>query len=419
MLSSTDDLIALDTPRIKVKKPRGRHPDKRLTAITVRNLKKPGRYADGNGLYLVVDDSGAKRWILRTVITGKRCDMGLGSVRLVPLADARDEATRLRRLARDGENPMRERRRAREGVPTFKQAAELVHAAYAPTFKNERHKTQWLDSLKADVFPEFGDLAVDQVQTSDILRALSRIWTIKPETARRLRQRIKIVLDWARAAGHRSGDNPVEGITHVLPKVKTQDRHHPALPYRHVPAFLEALRGVEGTASPKLAFEFLILTAARTSEVIGARWAEIDFESKTWTIPGGRIKAGREHRVPLSPRAVELLKQSQSMANGSEYVFAGRKPKAPLSNMAFLMILGRLNRRDITAHGFRSTFRDWAAEQTHFSRSVCEAALAHVVRDKTEAAYFRSDLFDQRRALMAAWELFATALPARVISMPA
>jgi hypothetical protein len=193
MLSSTDDLIALDTARIKVGKPRGRHPDKRLTAVTVRNLKKPGRYADGNGLYLVVDDSGAKRWILRTVVTGKRRDMGLGSVRLVPLAEARDKATQLRRLARDGENPLLERRRSRLGVPTFRQAAEQVHAAHALPFKNERHKAQWLASLNADVFREFGNVPVDQVKTSDVLRALSQIWTTKPETARRVR-RVRLYL---------------------------------------------------------------------------------------------------------------------------------------------------------------------------------------------------------------------------------
>src|SRR5688572_26135 len=244
----------LDTVRIKVGKPRGAHPDKRLTAVHVRNIKKSGRYADGNGLYLFVDDSGAKRWLLRTVVAGKRRDIGLGSVRLVSLAEARDEATRLRRLARRGENPLLERRRARGGVLTFKQAAEQVHAAHAPTFRNEKHKIQWLASLEADVFPVFGDMPVDQVQTSDVLRALTPIWTTKPETAQRLRQRIKAICNWARAAGHRSGDTPVDGITMVLPKVRKKAEHHAALSHAQLPAFLESLRAADGSDVVKLAF---------------------------------------------------------------------------------------------------------------------------------------------------------------------
>jgi integrase len=408
MLSSTDDAIALDTPRIKFTKPRGQHPDKRLTAVTVRNLKRPGRYADGNGLYLVVDHSGAKRWMLRTVIAHRRRDIGLGSVRLVSLAEAREEATKLRRQARRGEDPLAERRRASQAIPTFRDAAQQVHAAHAATFKNERHKAQWIASLEANVFPALGDLRVSTIQPSDVLRALSPIWTTKPETARRVKQRIKVVLDWAQASGYRSGDNPVDGITKVLPKVRHGGTHHAALPYAQVPQFLEALRNVEGHESTKLAFEFLILTATRTSEVLGARWEEIDRVTKTWTIPGARIKAGREHRIPLSSRCLELLDRSATISNGGEFVFPGRSPKAPLSNMVFLMLLRRMKRDDITAHGFRSTFRDWAAERTQFSRAVCEAALAHVVKDKTEAAYFRSDLFEQRRALMESWTKFAT-----------
>jgi integrase len=412
MLSSTDDPIALDTPRIKFTKPRGQHPDKRLTAVTVRNLKNPGRYADGNGLYLVVDHSGAKRWMLRTVIAHKRRDIGLGSVRLVSLAEAREEATKLRRQARRGEDPLAERRRASQAIPTFRDAAQRVHAAHAATFKNERHKAQWIASLEADVFPTFGDLRVSTIQPSDVLRALSPIWTTKPETARRLKQRIKVVLDWAKASGYRSGDNPVDGVTKVLPKVRHGGKHHAALPYAQVPQFLEDLRKIEGHESTKLAFELLILTATRTSEVLGARWEEIDRAAKTWTIPGARIKAGREHRVPLSSRCLELLDRATAISNGGEFVFPGRSPKAPPSNMVFLMLLRRMKRDDITAHGFRSTFRDWAAERTTFSRSVCEAALAHVVKDKTEAAYFRTDLFEQRRELMESWTKFATATSA-------
>jgi integrase len=302
---------------------------------------------------------------------------------------------------------------------TFRKAAEQVHASHATTFRNEKHKTQWLASLEADVFPVFGDRPVDSIESADVLRALTPIWTTKPETARRLKQRIKVVLDWARASGYRSGENPVEGVARVLPRHRSRQAHHAALPYAEVPAFIHTLRTVDANPSTKLAFEFLILTAARTSEVLGARWNEIDFESKVWTIPAMRIKAGREHRVPLSTRCVELLNQSQALADGGPFVFPGRSEKLPLSNMAFLMFLRRAKQANVTAHGFRSSFRDWTAERTNTPRTVVEAALAHVVKDKTEAAYFRSDLFVLRRKLMDSWAKFATSKPADVVSIGA
>ncbi len=384
-------------------KPKGRHPHQRLTAVRIRTVKIAGRYADGNGLYLFVEPSGAKRWILRTIVGRRRRDIGLGSAQLVPLTDARVEAARLRRLARAGGDPLAERRRARRTLVTFKDAAEAVHTAHSATFRNVKHRAQWLASLEANVFPVFGDRTVDTLESADVLKALSPIWTTKPETARRLKQRIKVVLDWAKASGHRSGDNPVDGITKVLPRARQAAVHHAALPYADVPDFIKSLRIAEAGDATKLAFEFLILTAARTSEVLGARWEEIDEATKTWTIPATRIKAGREHRVPLSPRCVELLDQAKKIADGGPYMFPGRSPKSPLSNMTFLMLLRRLERTDITAHGFRSSFRDWAAEKKTTPRMVVEAALAHVVKDKTEAAYFRSDLFDLRRKLMTDW----------------
>ncbi len=389
-------------------KPRGPHPQQRLTALRVRNIKDAGRYADGNGLYLVVDPSSARRWILRTIIRGRRRDIGLGSTQLVPLADARVEASRLRRLARTGGDPLHERRRERRKMLTFKEAAKLVHESHASTFKNPKHRAQWLASLETDVFPVFGDRDVDSIEPHDVLKALTPIWTAKPETARRLMQRIKSVLDWAKASGYRSGDNAVDGVSKVLPKVRQTARHHAALPYRDVPIFIQDLRKLNTGDSVKLAFELLILTAARTSEVLQARWTEIDEDEATWTIPAERIKAGREHRVPLSPRCLELLKQAKAIADGGPFVFPARSPKAPLSNMVFLMVLKRSGRSEITTHGFRSSFRDWAEEQTITPRTVVEAALAHVVKDKTEAAYFRSDLFELRRTLMNTWERFAT-----------
>jgi integrase len=331
---------------------------------------------------------------------------------LVDLADARLEATRLRRLARSGGDPLAERRRERRIVPTFREAARQVHQAYAATFRNAKHKAQWLSSLEAYVFPVFGDRPVDLVETADVLKSLSPIWTKKPETARRLKQRIKLVLDWAKASGHRTGDNAVEGIAKVLPKVQPSGRHFPSLKYDQVPAFLQALRACKASESAKLAFEFKILTATRTGEVIRARWEEIDRPAKMWTVPGSRMKSGREHRVPLSTRCLQLLAAAEAVADGGPYVFPGRSPKAPLSNMVFLMILRRMARRETTGHGFRSSFRNWAAERMASTpRDVAEAALAHVVKDKTEAAYYRSDLFELRRKLMEAWCNFATTMP--------
>lgn len=399
-------------------KPRGRHPHQRLTARGVAT-RGPGRHADGNGLYLFVDPSGARRWVVRTVINGKRSDIGLGSAQLVPLADARVEAARLRRMARSGGDPLAERRRERRKRLTFKEAAKLVHESHAATFKNDKHKAQWLSSLDAYIFPAFGTRPLDAIDSADVLKALTPIWNTKPETAQRVKQRVKVVFDWAKASGYRTGDNPVEGLTRVLPKARKTAAHHPALPYADVPAFLESLRGLEAGRATKLAFEFLILTAARTSEVIGARWEEINREAKTWTVPADRIKAGREHRVPLSGRCLEILDAAAELADGGPYVFPGRSPKAPLSNMVFLMLLRRLERTDITAHGFRSSFRDWAAERSNAPSAVVEAALAHVVRNKTEAAYFRSDLFERRRKLMDAWERFVRTVPGGVVQMGA
>jgi integrase len=390
------------------RKPRGRHPDKRLSAAHIRTLTAPGRHADGNGLYLIVDPTGGKRWILRTVVKGKRCDIGLGGLALVSLADAREDALRLRKIARAGGDPLVERRRRRRVVPTFAEAATQVHAAHGTTFRNAKHRAQWLASLKADVFPVFGNHQVDAIESADVLRALSPIWTLKPETARRLKQRIKVVLDWAKASGYRAGDNPVDGITKVLPKPRAVTAHHAALPYANVPAFIEMLREADAAEGTRLGFELLILTATRTSEVLGARWDEFDLETATWIIPGLRMKAGLEHRVPLTARTMDILRRAKALNNGSPYVFSSsRTPDRPLSNMVFLMALRRMQRAHVTVHGFRSSFRDWTAERTNFPRAVCEAALAHTVRDKTEAAYHRTDLFERRRDLMNAWSVFA------------
>lgn len=388
-------------------KGRGKHPEKALTAMQVRNLNKPGRYADGNGLYLVVDPSGAKRWLLRVVVHGKRRDIGLGGASLVSLSEAREKALSYRKLARDGGDPLAEKRKEKREIPTFTKAAEQVHAEHKASWKNKKHGDQWINTLKDYVFPHFGETRVDQVNTPDVLKALGPIWLTKPETARRVRQRIKAVLDWAKAAGFRSAENPVEGVEKGLPKQNGRDSHHEAMPYGQVPAFIKNLRASDAGEITRLAFEFLILTASRTSEVLQARWDEFDLDQALWTVPAERMKAGRIHRVPLSDRCVEILKRAKELGADSSYVFPGRSADKPLSNMVFLMMLRRM-KLDVTAHGFRSSFRDWAAEATHFPREVAEMALAHTIENKVEAAYRRGDLMEKRREIMQAWANFTS-----------
>jgi integrase len=387
-------------------KRKGRHPHKALKAISLNTPIAPGRYADGNGLYLVVDPSGAKRWVLRTVVHGARRDMGLGGLATVKLTEARDKAAAYRKEAREGRDPFMLKARESAPVPTFEEAAVHVHKERAGAWKNAKHAGQWINTLKEYAFPIFGSIRVDYIDSSHVLKALSPIWLAKPETARRLRQRIGVVLNWAKAARFRAAENPVIGIGEALPKQPNDKAHHAALPYSQVPAFLGELHAFPMDEGAKLAFELLILTATRTNELLQAQWPEFDHDAGVWTIPAKRMKSGKEHRIPLAPRCMEILRRSREIGHGSAFVFPGRNTHQPLSNMVFLMALRRLG-KSVTAHGFRSSFRDWAAERTHFPREVCEAALAHVVENKVEAAYRRTDLFDLRKALMEAWAAFA------------
>ena len=385
----------------------GKHPDKALSPAAVRNLSAPGRHADGNGLYLVVDPSGAKRWLLRVVVKGKRTDIGLGGLKIIGLADAREEAARLRKIAWGGGDPLAERLAAKRVTPIFETAAKTVHSAHQASWRNPKHADQWINTLKEYVFPVFGQKQVDQINSADVLRALSPIWLTKPETARRVMQRIRTVFQWAKASGHRSGDNPVDGVSKALPKQNAISSHHAALPYPKVSGFIKKLQKIDAGGSARLALEFTILTAARTNEVLGAKWDEIDQKKKTWTIPAERMKAHKEHRVPVSLRCIAIIKEARKLSDGKSLVFPSKTANKPLSNMVFLMLLRRM-KTDVTAHGFRSTFRDWAAEQTNIPSAVCEAALAHTLKDKAEAAYNRTDLFDKRRELMNAWADYCT-----------
>jgi integrase len=350
------------------------------------------------------------------MLDGRAREMGLGSYYDVSLAEARDRARSFRRMVKEGLDPIEERRARRAEqrserarVMTFRECAEAYIQAHRAGWKNAKHAAQWPSTLEAYVYPVFGDLPVHAVDVRLVMKVIEPIWTVRPETASRVRGRIEAVLDWATACAHRTGENPARWRGHLenlLPnKFKVRKvEHHTALPYGELGAFMAELRRQPGIAARAL--EFTILTASRTGEVIGARWDEISIVERLWTVPGERMKAGREHRVPLSPQALAILDHMRAIRVG-DFVFSGGRGSQPISNMAMSMTLRRMGRGGLTVHGFRSTFRDWAAERTNFPREVAEMALAHTVSDKVEAAYRRGDLFEKRRQLMAAWARYA------------
>lgn len=379
-----------------------RHVWNQLSAAKVRQIKTPGRYADGAGLYLNVLESGARSWVWRGTINGERVERGLGSAFIVPLAEARETALEWTRLARKGVDPKKERDAARRAALTFEDAARRVWSEQVDgVAKNAKHAAQWITTLETYAFPQIGSRAVSEIEQADVLAVLSPIWLEKPETARRVRQRLRTVFDWGRAAGHCEGVNPVVGVEKGLPKQRDKARHFQALPWRDLPALMARIAGVEGMGA--LALRFAILTAARSGEVRGATWAEIDTDAASWTIPAGRMKAGDEHRVPLSAPALALLKPLRGISD--DLVFPGAKRGKPLSDMTLAAVLKRLD-VPVTVHGFRSTFRDWTEEATAYPHEVKEAALAHKVKNAVEAAYRRTDLFEKRRALMNEWAEF-------------
>jgi integrase len=382
----------------------------RLRPLQIERFKGPGKLSDGNGLYLVIGSNGSRTWVFRYTRKGKAVELRLGAVANVPVKQARAAAGDLRGALAGGEDPRDYRDRQRRLVAlkqarsvTFENAAEQYIEANKAGWRNAKHGAQWTATLKRYAYPVFGNSGVADVTVADVLKVLSPIWSTKPETASRLRGRIEAVLDYGKVHGWREGENPARwkgGLEMTLPargKVR-RIKHHAAMPYAEVPALLKTLAMAEGVAP--LALRFVILTAVRTGEAIGARWTEIDRAARLWTIPLDRMKAGREHRVPLSDQAYEVLEQLPRM---SEWVFPGRKAKTGLSNMSLLQTLRRVDKGDVTTHGFRSSFRDWAAEQTAFPREVIESALAHTIGSQVELAYLRSDLLEKRRALVAAW----------------
>jgi integrase len=395
----------------------------KLTTVSVRQARLRGLYGDGGGLFLQVSPNGAKSWVFRFKKDGRLRVMGLGPVHTISLAEARDRARECRKLRLDGIDPIEERHRRQLAARfeaakaiTFRQCAKAYIETHQASWKNPKHAAQWPSTLETYVYPVFGDLSVQAVDTERVLKAIEPIWTVVPETASRVRGRIETVLDWAKARGYRSEENPARWRGHLdqlLPKksrvaqlarrARGKGEHFAAMPYRDLPAFVVELRERRGVAARAL--EFTILTAKRTEEVISARWPEISAEEKLWTIPAGRMKGEREHRVPLSDAALTVLEAMQPIKEDpAGFIFPGGRRGRGLSNMAMLNLLQkRIGRPHVTVHGFRSSFRDWTAERTSFSSEVAEMALAHVVDDKVEAAYRRGDLLEKRHQLAEAW----------------
>ena len=391
----------------------------KLTKKLVENLGA-GRHGDGGGLYLVVDPSGARRWIVRVVVKGQRnakgaplrTDFGLGGADIITLNQARDRALEYRRMAKQGLNP---RFNATREIPTFEEVARQVHIDRMPTWKNEKHGAQWINTLRDYAFPKIGRMPIDSVGQPEVLMCLSPIWTDKHETARRLSQRIKIVLDVAKSKGFRSGENPVTAIhdAQVLPKVKAKPKHHKAMRWQDVPDFYADLKIRDAMAAKALMFT--CLTGSRTSEVLGMQWGEIDFDACLWNCPEERMKGGVVHRVPLTDEMLAIIEPLQALR--SDYVFEGQKRHKPLSNMAMLMLLRRMQVEGVTVHGFRSTFRDWASEVANAPREVAEMSLAHKVGSDVERAYARSDLLEKRRVLMDRWSHYVSGETAKVLQL--
>ncbi len=387
----------------------------KLSVKKVEALTKAGNYGDGGGLWLQISKWQTKSWVFRFTIDGKRREMGMGSCNDVTLADARVQAETIRRLVRSGIDPIEARkaeraakRAERLNTVTFSFCAEKYIDAYRHGWKNAKHAQQWTNTLTQYAYPIIGEMPVKNVDTALVMRILEPIWTVKTETASRLRARLENILDWASTRGYRVGDNPARWKGHLenlLPKPSKVKKviHHAALPYRQMNVFIQALRQHETISA--LALEFLVLTAARTNEVTAATWGEINISEQVWIIPASRMKANREHRVPLSSRCIEILDKAMLMRQ-SDFIFPGGKANKGLSNAAMDKLLQVTMGYACTVHGFRSSFRDWVSEHTNYPNEICEMALAHMIKDKTEAAYRRGDILEKRRRMMNDWQKF-------------
>ena len=373
----------------------------KLTASKLKGLTEPGRYSDGDGLFLVVRPAGGRNWVLRALCGGRRRDIGIGPLKSVDLGDAREAAHQIRRQIARGLDPIAERKRERQIIPTFRAAAKIVHGEHKAAWKNGKHQAQWLSTLESYAFPKLGDTLVSDIGAPEIRDVLAPIWLSKPETARRVRQRIGTVLDWACVKGFRASEAPLRSLSKGLPRQPKKDGHFAAMGYADVPKFLARLRERESIG--RVALEAVILTAARSGEIRFARWPEVDMDVALWSIPADRMKMNRPHVVPLSPEAIDVFQRAAKFrAPGSDLVFPGQKLKKPMSDMTLLKILRDMD-AGVTVHGFRSAFRDWVAEQTNYPGEVAEAALAHAIPNKVEAAYRRTDFLAKRRELMRDW----------------
>ncbi len=385
-----------------------RNRKRKLTSLEVNRIKEPGKHPLGENLYLQVSKSGTRSWIFRYTLDGKGRWMGLGSASVVSLAKARDLVVDQKRILQKGLDPLKKRafdlKEEQAKSVTFKQCAENYIEAHKPKWKSRKNLIQWQNSLATYAYPVCGDLPVGEIDTATVMKILKPIWYEKTETASRVRARVERILSWATVQGYRNGENPAQWRGHLdqlLPNKSTisKTNHFKAMPFDEVGFFIKDLRAMEGIASR--AMEFLILTATRTNETLEARWDEINLDEKVWTIPATRMKAKREHKIPLSHRCIQLLLEMRDL-RCSEFVFPGTKHNHPLSNMSLLMILRRMDLK-FTTHGFRSSFSDWAAERTNITREVVEMALAHTIKNKVEAAYRRGDLMLKRKKLMDTW----------------
>lgn len=389
----------------------------RLTALKVKKANVKGRYPDGNCLYLVVGDSGAKHWLLRIVVRGKRRDMGLGSASLVDLEEARDLARRYRKIAREGGDPIQERQRGRGLFVSVKDAALKVYALNAPSWKNEKHSDQWISSLERHVFPMIGDTAISEVTSSDILRVLSPIWVEKSDTAKKIRQRLRIVIKWAKAQGYYEGEDPVELAEQALPRIKPSGEHFKSASYEELPQIVNQLQSSQVSLPTRLALEFLILSACRTTEVLEAHWSEIKLDKRLWVIPAERMKASKPHEVPLTDRMMDLLEVAGSLKLDNGLIFPSQINGKALSNNTLRLALQKRLKVDATVHGMRSAFKDWAAETTGYANEVSEMALGHAISSKVEAAYRRGNLLTKRKQMMADWADYVAGKQNKVISL--
>jgi integrase len=377
--------------------------EKGLDALTVKNIKTPGKYYDNHGLFLRVELTGSKRWVQRITIAGRQREIGLGSARLVPLAKARDLALQNKRSAREGFDPIATKT-AQLSVPTFEVACIEVHSLYSPTWANKKHAAQFLSTLKTYAFPKLGRRKVSDLSPADILSVLTPIWTSKSETARRLKQRISVVMQWAIANGFRS-DDPAVALNSALPKITKKPKHRKFIPYDQVTECLNVVKASKASQSTKLAIELLILTGVRSGEVRGATWSEIDFDRSVWAIPGPRMKMKEDFSIPLSQRALEILTKAKNLTDGSELIFPGSKWGRPLSDMTLSKLIKELG-FDADIHGFRTSIRMWVQEKTNTPFDVAEAILAHKVGNKVTAAYARSELLEKRRDVMEGWSSY-------------